>query len=544
MNYKQSTLSSLLYVIFILWILCSSGLKDSSTAGNDFDSIYFHTTVTIAVNDIDRAHNIADSLFLNSSSKLKQVKALMLSSSLYQQNGDIGKSIFTAKEAYGIAKNNYLYEWQARISGFLSSQFRIMEMYEQSEIYLNEGIEFSKKIDNEEMSLLYQGLILQEKTFNYLANKEIDEAKKSVNEAEVNFNKLKNERSKDYFSLTNQELQGRVYIQSKEWKLAEFHLLKALDLSLKMSKDNFMIEGEIYSELGRAYYEQDKFDLAFEYLLKAEDLMKESKNLALEIEVYKTFSDYYNSLKEYENYVLYNEKYSIALKEFERKKRLSISQYIQLTKNQRDIHEKYKIVFIVLSILLSISIFCIIIYFRKRQKRDKLLFENVMKKAVVPEEVTTKVLEVIPQENSKDNGVDELKSIMAEDTEMLILNNLKKFEKGKDFLDKNISLSKLAVIVNTNSKYLSYVLNKHENLNFPSYINKLRIEHIIKKISGNKIYRNYKISYLAEETGFSSHTKFSQAFKSVTGLSPSVFLKEFEDQEINSTSSESKNVES
>ena len=82
----------------------------------------------------------------------------------------------------------------------------------------------------------------------------------------------------------------------------------------------------------------------------------------------------------------------------------------------------------------------------------------------------------------------------------------------------------LAGMLNTNTKYLSHVLNTYLNKDFNSYINELRIRYIIAKIEQNDVFKNYKISYLAEEAGFSSHSKFSAIFKSVTGFSPSTFL--------------------
>ena len=36
---------------------------------------------------------------------------------------------------------------------------------------------------------------------------------------------------------------------------------------------------------------------------------------------------------------------------------------------------------------------------------------------------------------------------------------------------------------------------------------------------------NYKISYLAEECGFSSHSSFATVFKSIVGMSPVTLIK-------------------
>ncbi|NHQ67331.1 helix-turn-helix transcriptional regulator, partial [Elizabethkingia miricola] len=42
----------------------------------------------------------------------------------------------------------------------------------------------------------------------------------------------------------------------------------------------------------------------------------------------------------------------------------------------------------------------------------------------------------------------------------------------------------------------------------------------------NPLYREYKISYLAEECGYSSHQVFITAFRKETGMTPSYFIKQ------------------
>ena len=91
-------------------------------------------------------------------------------------------------------------------------------------------------------------------------------------------------------------------------------------------------------------------------------------------------------------------------------------------------------------------------------------------------------------------------------------------------MDKNISLSVLAGYTATNTKYLSHVINSHKKQDFNAYVNQLRVYYIIKRIESDPQYLQYKISYLAEESGFSSHSKFTTVFKNVTGMAPSVFL--------------------
>jgi YesN/AraC family two-component response regulator len=70
----------------------------------------------------------------------------------------------------------------------------------------------------------------------------------------------------------------------------------------------------------------------------------------------------------------------------------------------------------------------------------------------------------------------------------------------------------------TNTKYLSEVIKNYKNHNFTSYINELRINYIIKKLYDDLIYREYKITYLAEECGYATPRVFVNAFKQQTGF--------------------------
>jgi AraC-like DNA-binding protein len=115
--------------------------------------------------------------------------------------------------------------------------------------------------------------------------------------------------------------------------------------------------------------------------------------------------------------------------------------------------------------------------------------------------------------------------LIPQDTEKLILAKLKRFESTTRFTSKDISLAVLAAQFDTNTKYLSEIINTHYHVNFNTYINKLRINYLVEKLKSDPNYINYKISYLAEDCGFASHSSFATVFKSITGISPVTFIE-------------------
>lgn len=113
---------------------------------------------------------------------------------------------------------------------------------------------------------------------------------------------------------------------------------------------------------------------------------------------------------------------------------------------------------------------------------------------------------------------------ISDTTKQDLFKKLIEFESSEIYLEKKISLAKLAIHLNTNTKYLSHVIKIHSDRDFNNYINLLRIEYIVNKLNDDTKFRNYKISALADEAGFSSHSKFTQYFKLNLGESPSSYI--------------------
>ena len=109
-----------------------------------------------------------------------------------------------------------------------------------------------------------------------------------------------------------------------------------------------------------------------------------------------------------------------------------------------------------------------------------------------------------------------------------VLNALERFENNKEYLDNKITAHNLAKKIGTNTQYLSKIINHYKGGNFSNYLNNLRIEYAINKLSTDKQYMKYTIEAIANEVGFNSSESFSTAFYKKTGIKPSYFRKNFE----------------
>ena len=101
------------------------------------------------------------------------------------------------------------------------------------------------------------------------------------------------------------------------------------------------------------------------------------------------------------------------------------------------------------------------------------------------------------------------------------------------FISKESTLIEVAKKIQTNTTYLSKVINTHKKKSFTSYITDLRVDYAIERLSHDRKFRSFTIGAIAQEIGFKRSESFSKAFKVKTGLYPSYFIKQLEKQQVN-----------
>lgn len=97
-------------------------------------------------------------------------------------------------------------------------------------------------------------------------------------------------------------------------------------------------------------------------------------------------------------------------------------------------------------------------------------------------------------------------------------------ETERPYLDEELSLQKLSLLVNISTHRLSEVINQDLNTNFYRLINAYRVEEVKRKLK-NPEFDKYSILGIAFESGFNSKSTFNKIFKEETGMTPSAFKK-------------------
>jgi AraC-like DNA-binding protein len=91
------------------------------------------------------------------------------------------------------------------------------------------------------------------------------------------------------------------------------------------------------------------------------------------------------------------------------------------------------------------------------------------------------------------------------------------------YLNPELTLSGLSALSGIGLHKWSAYLNKFQQQGFNDYINQIRIDHCVRKMSGGE-HRSKTLEALSRESGFNSRSTFIRAFKKFKGQTPSEFL--------------------
>lgn len=297
-------------------------------------------------------------------------------------------------------------------------------------------------------------------------------------------------------------------------------------LPVIQKKKDFGNEAVGYFYIGKSYWDLKNSEKAIFYFKKVDAIFDEKEYIRPDLRNnYELLISYFKSKNNPKEQLYYIEKLlkvdSILTsrykyvserihKDYDTKELLAQKNSIEklLDKKERDgfIH-KGIIVFLFLSVVL-------LIYKHIRNRRlYRRRFDELMKK----DQASTKV-----ESKSTNYGIKDINP----DTVALILKQLEKFEKGKRFLEKDLTEIKLAILFDSNIKYLAKIIAHYRGKKFVKYISDLKVDYLINRLKEDKKFHNYNNKALSEEAGFSSTERFAKAFFSRTGVPASYFMEE------------------
>lgn len=463
-----------------------------------------------------------DSLLEVSVNPYQKSKSLMLKAIMSIISDQKADALFYALDSEKEAMKSGVTHMQVRTAGFLSTLFIDAGLFQEALVYIDKAENANAKMKDSPEYSITQLKINDERAFYEYQNKNFENAIAIQGKSKILIDQMDKEEQPAHL-LYHHEAMGASYVGLKEYEKAreQFHLA----LALMETTSNSLLEPKLYNGLAQVELHSKNYPEALEYLNQAEAILDKNQDDGGQIMIYKSFSDYYKALDMHKEALHYDELYSEA---FNRKTLTTQGVFNELIKKShetRKVTQKrivYLIVFSGLSILLIIAL---LIRLRLIRKQEQIKYEDLIKNINLnsPLKVQQKKIAYVKED---EQSMEEQKKefMMPKETEERILENLANLEKELFFIQKDISLAALATQLGTNTKYLSYVINMYKGKDFNNYINELRIRYIIRKFQTDSSYLSYKLAYIAEQAGFSSHSKFAAIFKNFTGLSPSVFI--------------------
>ena len=94
----------------------------------------------------------------------------------------------------------------------------------------------------------------------------------------------------------------------------------------------------------------------------------------------------------------------------------------------------------------------------------------------------------------------------------------------KRYRNKDFSAKELATELNTNTRYISAVINSRFNTNFSCLINEYRIKEALHRMT-DKRYINMTIEEIGTLVGFANRQSFYASFYRIMGETPNGYIK-------------------
>jgi AraC-like DNA-binding protein len=459
------------------------------------DKNYFATGHLVRGNQFYLQRNFKKSLdnYLNAYEFATKVNDKKLVHSINYMIGLLKSRVGNYDEALEIFKENYKYYSKLYLlDNFDLETYYLSSIFALSDTYLRlkklDSASFYNRLGFKESS--YKNNLNYKKYFTF--NEGINQYSKSNYEAAIDslsiaLPKLIEIDDKPNIACANSFL-GKAYYNIGDKNIAIKHLKKVDEI--------FTLTNDIHPEL------RDTYEILIHHF-------KEKGNKEKQLE-------YIEKLLEVDNVLLENYKY-LWIKINKNYDTSNLTQEKELIIEGLQRENKLSIMWIIALSLLSL----IAIVFWIQNLKKKKIYQQRFKELIDPN-INQK------KEKEQSNLIKiEAKSIgFSDEIVTNILECLTDFEKSNDFTKSNTTISRLAEKFNTNSRYLSKVINTYKKKNFNNYINDLRINFAIEKLKKDRKFRNYTIKAISDEIGYGKAESFSKAFYKRTGIYPSFFIKQ------------------
>ena len=280
-----------------------------------------------------------------------------------------------------------------------------------------------------------------------------------------------------------------------------------------------------YMNIAATYRLQKDYQSAVDYLLKALQLTTDKDISDLSAHISKQLSEQYRLLGNETEAAHYHLRYMEMMEKTHTNQLSHIAElnYIRELKKEaaktQQLEERQLLqqllLLAALVVLVVILFFALLLWYKNRQlkERNKSLYEK-----------NRQVMRIEADEQNLRKAYSK-SSLNDEQRESLILRIQEVLNDSDVICQQDFTLSKLAKLINSNTTYVSQVINEKYGMAFSSLLGSCRIKIACQWMEDPERYGNITIEAIATGTGFKSRTAFVNVFKRETGLKPSEYLR-------------------
>lgn len=437
----------------------------------------------------------------------------------YYLKGDFSNSILFAKKADIFFLKHHQIENRFMATYYLALSYQKAGFIEKAYKNTREAEKIAEKLNN----VVFKMMVLDIKAHLFESEKKYSEAIlyrfKNIAYLEKNpylstfsvFKFQKCDLALDYLMIDNlvqakkqiatfEADNNNIYSETKDYRVATYYICKAI-IAAKENQEKkavtFFDKAIFIAKENKAndqlmIFLEHRLNLNIDNIEKREELFKEFVHL-------KDLSK--------------NENSEVIKEEI-------IEEHIKLA-NQTE----YKYLAAFIGVILSIAA---VIYKRRKRQKQKKYFEEIIKNIEIRKSTHVNSVENVKQNFAVAELCDKLHDtktpVLLDETTDNLLQKLICFENGKEFTAKNFTLSNFVSILDTNAKYANSLLKEYRGKSFNEYINDLRIKYILDYLHENPESLRYKLTYLSDLAGFSSHSYFTKVFTKKNKITPSKFI--------------------
>lgn len=515
--------------VFLLFLIALFPLFIHAQKGPDFSILTDKSFQKLYQNPED-CIGYSQSLLISDKNLEHKIVLRNILSQAYAMQGNYVQSlnIYNQKEEEeNIRKNSQSYFIHLFSEYSLADQYQNLGLYNQSKKIISSILQNQDLLKSRDMKMKTTiAKLYQLQAINFGITRNYQEALKNL----IISDQYLTGHNKENSILTWENKIFRASYLIRQNKLEEAKkMLDEVIYEVKQKGDYPFIIAFAYENLSRYYFQKEDYNTAIKSL---ETGLLQIENLPynnIKIVFYELFTRNYLALNNDQKYHYYNNLYSDLKAKLDTNKKEGIQYIVKLVetynKKNFEIQKQKKIRQVRnTSIIVLFFVLGIVAYFLYESRRSK----DLKKQLAFFEKQKERERSVQLKDSIKNEQKNTEKETpkVSKEKEDEILQKLKEWELSTNFLSKNMSISILSAQTEINTKYLSEVINSNKGKNFNTYINELRIDHIASLLKNDPAFLNYKVSYLAEYSGFSSHGAFTNVFKSITGMSPNHYIQE------------------